>query len=53
MKPRVTILGITDGTSNTLFLGEKMIGDPNFDSFLGAQSAGVIPPPQSPPNCAA
>ena len=44
-----TILGITDGTSNTLFLGEKKIGDVNFDSFLGAQSAGVITPPQTPP----
>jgi prepilin-type N-terminal cleavage/methylation domain-containing protein/prepilin-type processing-associated H-X9-DG protein len=45
----VTLLGITDGTSNTLFLGEKIVGDPNLDSYLNALEAGVITPTPNPP----
>jgi prepilin-type N-terminal cleavage/methylation domain-containing protein/prepilin-type processing-associated H-X9-DG protein len=45
----VSILGISDGTSNTLFLGEKRLGDPNLDSFFGALAAGVIKPAPNPP----
>jgi prepilin-type N-terminal cleavage/methylation domain-containing protein/prepilin-type processing-associated H-X9-DG protein len=45
----VSLLGITDGTSNTLFLGERIVGDPKLDSFFGALSAGVITPTPSPP----
>jgi prepilin-type N-terminal cleavage/methylation domain-containing protein/prepilin-type processing-associated H-X9-DG protein len=45
----VTLLGITDGTSNTLFLGEKIVGDPNLDSYFGALGAGVITPTPDPP----
>jgi prepilin-type N-terminal cleavage/methylation domain-containing protein/prepilin-type processing-associated H-X9-DG protein len=45
----VTILGIVDGTSNTLLLGEKRIGDAYLDSFFGALDAGVITPTPNPP----
>ena len=45
----VSILGITDGTSNTLLLGEKIVGDANLDSFFGAEAAGVITPAPDPP----
>jgi prepilin-type N-terminal cleavage/methylation domain-containing protein/prepilin-type processing-associated H-X9-DG protein len=44
----VTLVGITDGTSNTLMLGERIVGDGAMDSWLGAQAAGVITPPPSP-----
>jgi prepilin-type N-terminal cleavage/methylation domain-containing protein/prepilin-type processing-associated H-X9-DG protein len=45
----VTILGVIDGTSNTLLLGERRVGDPNLDSFFGALDAGVITPTPNPP----
>lgn len=45
----ITLLGIMDGTSNTLFLGEKIVGDPNLDSYFGALEAGVITPTPDPP----
>jgi len=32
----VTILGITDGTSNTLLLGERVVGDAALDSWMAA-----------------
>ena len=32
----VTILGITDGTSNTLLLGERVVGDSALDSWMAA-----------------
>jgi prepilin-type processing-associated H-X9-DG protein len=44
----VTIVAVTDGTSNTILLGERVIGDPAMDSYLHAPS-GVITPAPSPP----
>ncbi|MCS7271527.1 MAG: DUF1559 domain-containing protein, partial [Gemmataceae bacterium] len=45
----VKLDAIRDGTSNTLLLGERIIGDSNLESFLGAWAAGVITPPPDPP----
>jgi prepilin-type N-terminal cleavage/methylation domain-containing protein/prepilin-type processing-associated H-X9-DG protein len=41
----VSLLGITDGTSNTLFFGEKIIGDGGLDSYLTAPLDQVPSPP--------
>ncbi|HEV3144520.1 MAG TPA: DUF1559 domain-containing protein [Gemmataceae bacterium] len=43
---RIRIGQITDGTSNTLFFGERMHADSNWDSFLNAP---FLPPPSDPP----
>jgi prepilin-type N-terminal cleavage/methylation domain-containing protein/prepilin-type processing-associated H-X9-DG protein len=44
----VTLLGISDGTSNTLFLGEKIISDGNLDSYLVAPFDVQPSPPIQP-----
>ena len=41
----VRILGITDGTSNTLLLGERVVGDPALDTWL---QAPITPDPTPP-----
>jgi len=43
---RIRFGQITDGTSNTLFFGERVHADPNWDSFL---IAPFLPPPTDPP----
>ncbi|MDY3551234.1 DUF1559 domain-containing protein [Gemmata sp. JC717] len=43
----VRMLDVSDGTSNTLFFGERVVGDPALDSYLNAP-AGVITPAPGP-----
>jgi prepilin-type N-terminal cleavage/methylation domain-containing protein/prepilin-type processing-associated H-X9-DG protein len=42
----VTLLSVTDGTSNTLMLGERIVGDAALDTYL---TAPTINPPPNPP----
>ncbi|VTR96560.1 DUF1559 domain-containing protein [Tuwongella immobilis] len=42
------MLAITDGTSNTLLLGERRIGDPALDSYLTAPVSPAPNPPMEP-----
>jgi len=44
----VRILDITDGTSNTLFFGERVVGDNNLDSYLSAPFDATPMPPLQP-----
>jgi prepilin-type N-terminal cleavage/methylation domain-containing protein/prepilin-type processing-associated H-X9-DG protein len=44
----VKMLAITDGTSNTILCGERIVGDTALDSYLNAPS-GLITPTPNPP----
>jgi prepilin-type N-terminal cleavage/methylation domain-containing protein/prepilin-type processing-associated H-X9-DG protein len=44
----VTMLGVLDGTSNTLLLGERVVGDSNLDSYLKAPLDSTPNPPIQP-----
>jgi prepilin-type N-terminal cleavage/methylation domain-containing protein/prepilin-type processing-associated H-X9-DG protein len=41
----VSIIDILDGTSSTLFLGERVVGDPGLDSYIPAP---IVPDPFPP-----